>query len=84
MVIWLWSLMEGSALGTVIGILRKTVASFSLDDLLQDAETELGAHLTIRSQVEREAREKLRQQGIELQADASAVSGLNGHLDLLK
>ncbi len=58
---------EGSALGTVIGILRKTVAAFSLDDLLQDAETELGAHLTIRSQVEREAREKLRQQGIELQ-----------------
>ena len=58
---------EGSALGTVTGILRKTVMAFSLDELLQDTQTEIGAHLTIRRQVEREARDKLHSQGIDLQ-----------------
>jgi hypothetical protein len=58
---------EGSALGTVTSILRKTVMAFSLDELLQDSQTEIGAHLTIRRQVEREARDKLRSQGIDLQ-----------------
>jgi len=47
--------------------LRKTVMAFSLDELLQDSQTEIGAHLTIRQQVEREARAILREQGIELQ-----------------
>ena len=58
---------EGSALGTVVGILGKIVATFSLDELLQDTQTEIGSHLTIRRQVEREARAKLGDQGIELQ-----------------
>jgi regulator of protease activity HflC (stomatin/prohibitin superfamily) len=58
---------EDSALGTVISILRKTVVAFSLDELLQDSQTERGAHFTIRRQVEREARDKLRNQGINLQ-----------------
>ena len=57
---------EGSALGVVTGVLRKTVFAFSLDELLQDSQTEIGAHLTIRQQVEREARTSLIEQGIEL------------------
>lgn len=57
---------EGSAIGTVIGILSKTVFAFSLDELLQDSETEIGTHLTIRQQVEREASQTLARQGIEL------------------
>ncbi len=57
---------EGIALGTVIGILGKIVFNFSLDELLQDAETELGTHLTIRQNVEREARQSLASQGIQL------------------
>ena len=58
---------EGSALGTVVGILGKIVAAFSIDELLQDSQTEIGSHLTIRRQVEREARTKLSDQGIDLQ-----------------
>ncbi len=57
---------EGSALGVVAGILRKTVFAFSLDELLQDSETEIGTHLTIRQQVERKARTSLAEQGIDL------------------
>jgi hypothetical protein len=58
---------EGSALGTVVGTLGKIVATFSIDELLQDSQTEIGSHLTIRRQVEREARAKLKDQGIDLQ-----------------
>lgn len=58
---------ESTALNTVSSILRKTVMAFSLDELLQDSQTEIGAHLTIRQQVEREARDKLHEQGIVLQ-----------------
>jgi hypothetical protein len=51
----------------VVGILGKIVAAFSIDELLQDSQTEIGSHLTIRRQVEREARTKLSDQGIDLQ-----------------
>jgi len=57
---------ENTALGVVTGILKKTVSSFSLDELLQDSHTEIGSHLTIRQQVEREARMSLSEQGIDL------------------
>ncbi len=58
---------ESAALGTVTSLLRKLVMTFSLDELLEVPETELGAHLTIRHQVEREAREILLGQGVDLQ-----------------
>ncbi|MFN2136980.1 MAG: SPFH domain-containing protein [Candidatus Promineifilaceae bacterium] len=57
---------EDAPLATVKGTLSSTVATFSLDELLQDDQTELGSHLTIRRNVEREARNKLREQGIDL------------------
>ncbi|MDX1413138.1 MAG: SPFH domain-containing protein [Candidatus Promineifilaceae bacterium] len=60
------STWEGTALGIVSGILRKTVFAFSLDELLEDSQTEVGSHLTIRQQVEREARQSLAEKGIEL------------------
>jgi len=58
---------ESAALGMVIGMLRKTVMAFSLDELLKEPQTDIGAHLTIRRQVEREAREILRSKGVDLQ-----------------
>ena len=57
---------EDAALATVKKTLAATVASFSLNQLLQDEQTEIGAHLTIRRNVEREARAKLREHGIDL------------------
>ena len=57
---------ENTALGVVKAALAASVSSFSLNELLQDEQTEMGAHLTIRRNVEREARNKLRDQGIEL------------------
>lgn len=57
---------ENTALGVVKAALAASVSSFSLNELLQDEQTEMGAHLTIRRNVEREARIKLRDQGIEL------------------
>lgn len=62
----LTSSWEKDALGAVKGVLTATVASFTLDELLQDEQTEIGAHLTISRFVEREARSKLRDKGIEL------------------
>ena len=58
---------ESAALGMVIGMLRKTVMAFSLDELLKEPQTDIGAHLTIRREVERGAREILRGQGVDLQ-----------------
>lgn len=58
---------EDSALRTAIGILRKRVITFSLDELLEEPRTEIGAHLTISRQVQREAGEILLDQGIELE-----------------
>jgi regulator of protease activity HflC (stomatin/prohibitin superfamily) len=57
---------EDNALSTVKGALYASVSSFSLDQLLQDELTQIGTHLTIRNDVEREARIKLRDQGINL------------------
>jgi regulator of protease activity HflC (stomatin/prohibitin superfamily) len=57
---------EDNALATVKGALSASVSSFSLDQLLQDELTQIGAHLTIRRDVERDARIKLRDQGIDL------------------
>ena len=57
---------ENIALGTVKSALAASVASFSLNELLQDEQTEIGAHLTIRRDVERQARIRLREQGIDL------------------
>lgn len=57
---------ENTALGVVKAALAASVSSFSLNELLQDEQTEMGAHLTIRRNVEREARIRLREQGIEL------------------
>jgi hypothetical protein len=57
---------EGIALAVVTSILSKIVFTFSLDELLQDSQTEIGTHLTISQQVEREARLGLAKQGIEL------------------
>ncbi|UCC50752.1 MAG: SPFH domain-containing protein [Anaerolineaceae bacterium] len=56
---------EGSALSTVVGALRKLVATFSLDDLLPDSQT--GAHKTISRQAELRAASKLNDEGIDLQ-----------------
>jgi regulator of protease activity HflC (stomatin/prohibitin superfamily) len=57
---------EDNALATVRGSLSASVSSFSLDQLLQDELTQIGAHLTIRRDVERNAKIKLRDQGIDL------------------
>jgi regulator of protease activity HflC (stomatin/prohibitin superfamily) len=57
---------EDNALVTVRGSLYASVSSFSLDQLLQDELTQIGTHLTIRRDVERDARVKLREQGIDL------------------
>lgn len=57
---------ENAALSSVKAALAATVSSFSLNELLQDEQTEIGTHLTIRRNVEREARMRLRDQGIEL------------------
>lgn len=57
---------EDTALGAVKAALVASVSSFSLNDLLQDEQTEIGTHLTIRRNVEREARMRLHDQGIEL------------------
>jgi hypothetical protein len=57
---------ENTALSVVKAALAASVSSFSLNELLQDEQTEMGAHLTIRRNVEREARIRLREQGIEL------------------
>ena len=57
---------EDNALATVKGALSASVSSFSLDQLLQDELTQIGAHLTIRRDVERDAMIKLRDQGIDL------------------
>lgn len=57
---------EDTALAAVKAALVASVSSFSLNELLQDQQTEIGAHLTIRNNVEREARMRLQDQGIEL------------------
>jgi regulator of protease activity HflC (stomatin/prohibitin superfamily) len=57
---------EDNVLATIKGILYASVFSFSLDELLQDDLTQIGTHLTIRRDVEREAKIKLRDQGIDL------------------
>ena len=57
---------DSLALGTVIGALARIVSTFPIDDLLQDSQTRMGSHLTIRRQTEREARAKLREHGIDL------------------
>ena len=57
---------QKEALGAVKGALTAAVGSFSLNELLQDEQTEIGAHLTISRSVERAAKMKLRDKGIEL------------------
>ena len=57
---------EDIALNVVKGVLASSVATFSLNELLQDEQTEIGAHLTIRQSVTRDARARLREQGIDL------------------
>jgi regulator of protease activity HflC (stomatin/prohibitin superfamily) len=57
---------ENSALGAAAAALAEVVYSFTLNELLEDPETELGSHLTIRREVERKAKQALREQGIEL------------------
>ena len=57
---------ENAALATVKAILAATVTTFPLNELLQDERTEIGTHLTIRQNVERESRLRLREVGIDL------------------
>jgi regulator of protease activity HflC (stomatin/prohibitin superfamily) len=57
---------QTEALGAVKGALTATIGSFSLNELLQDEQTEIGAHLTISRSVERAAKIKLREKGIDL------------------
>ncbi len=57
---------EGAALGAVKSALAASVSAFTLNELLKDEQTEIGAHLTIRRNVTREARVRLREQGIDL------------------
>jgi SPFH domain / Band 7 family len=57
---------EGAALAAVKSALEAAVSTFSLNELLQDEQTQIGSHLTIRRNVEREARTRLREQGIDL------------------
>ena len=57
---------EDTAVAVATGILASTVARFSLNQLLQEEETEVGAHLTIRRDVEQETKARLRERGIDL------------------
>jgi regulator of protease activity HflC (stomatin/prohibitin superfamily) len=57
---------QKEALGAVKGALKAAVSSFTLNELLQDEQTEIGAHLTISRAVEDAAKTKLRTKGIEL------------------
>jgi hypothetical protein len=57
---------EDTAVAIVTSILRETVERYTLNQLLQEEQTEVGAHLNIRRDVERESRLKLLERGIEL------------------
>jgi len=57
---------EDTAVFIVTNILAGTVERYSLNQLLQEESTEVGAHLNIRRDVEREARIKLLERGIDL------------------
>lgn len=57
---------QDTAVAVVAAVLADTVGRYSLNQLLQDERTEVGAHLNIRRDVEREARQKLAKRGIEL------------------
>lgn len=57
---------EGKALGQVRGSLAKAVSQYRLDELLANHNVGLEPHLTLRTQVEEEARSALRKEGLEL------------------
>ena len=57
---------EDAAVAVVTTVLAETVERYTLNQLLQEEQTEMGAHLNIRRDVEREARLKLLERGVEL------------------
>jgi hypothetical protein len=59
---------EGIALSKVTDILRQTVVNFPLDDLLEEPQPDMGAHLMVRRHVEYEAGNFLEKHGIDLQS----------------
>lgn len=57
---------EDTAVALVKTVLADIVQGYSIQQLLQEEESRLGAHLSIRRDVERQARERLRERDIEL------------------